>query len=164
MFADENRKKRRQRIKLDPGSKTAQVLKQKEGSDQVEQTYDIHPETLDIAAVAFQLRNKDLKVGAEYEVPVFTGVKSFTLKATVECTQSLSTKFGDKDVFKVRVSTQFDGKLAAKRDIFAYFTTDPAHIPVKIEAEFAIGSVVAEMTEYKPGRALALGGSPPNGG
>ncbi len=155
LFADEGRKKRRQRIQLVPDSK-AVVLVQKEGGSAEEQTHDVDANALDMAAVAFTLRNSDLQLGREYLLPVFTGVKSFTLQARVEAKQNLKTRLGEREVFKVRIVTDFSGKLASKRDMFAYFTTDPRHLPVRIEAEFLIGTLVAELTEYQQGRDLAL--------
>ena len=35
-----------------------------------------------------------------------------------------------------------------------WFTDDEAHVPVRMEADFALGPVVVEWTEYKPGRAI----------
>ena len=155
LFADENRKKRRQRIRLDGTSAT--VTRQKEGGDEAEETRDVPEQTLDMAAVAFKLRNLELEVGREFELPVFTGLKVFDMKAAVEATETISTPLGDREVFRVRVSTDFSGKLAAKRDMVAYFTTDGRHVPVKVEAEFLLGSIVGELTRYEPGRDGAPG-------
>ncbi len=156
LFADEGRKRRRQRIKLDLANGRAQVFKQKEGQEEVEETREVDPSAMDIAAVTYAIRNKPFEVGGEHRLPVFTGTRTFILKATVEGVEQLDTPLGKREVYKVRVATEFSGKLQAKRDLFAYFTTDQQRIPVRLEAEFILGNVVAELVDYQPGRTLAM--------
>lgn len=155
-FSDENKVKRRQRVKVDHANGKATVMKQKEGGDEQVATHDVAPGIHDIASATFALRNKPLKVGEVYELPVFTGRKTFTLRATVEGTQTLSTPLGKREVYKVRVQTGFGGKLESKRDMFAYMTTDDAHLPVRIDAEFVLGTITAELSDYKSGRRYAM--------
>lgn len=162
MFADEGNKKRRQRIKLNHTDKTATVTKQDEGGDEREGSYDLSEGSMDVASAAFALRNMPLAEGKTFELPVFTGQKEFKMTAKVVGKQTLATPMGDKEVFKVAVGTQFTGGLAAKRDIHAYFTTDESHVIVKIEAEFGIGTLEANLIEYKEGKKMAA--VPGNGG
>ncbi|MGZ6099303.1 MAG: DUF3108 domain-containing protein, partial [Myxococcaceae bacterium] len=54
---------------------------------------------------------------------------------------------------RVRMRTEFSGKLSA-REVRMWFTDDEAHIPVRMEADFALGPVVVEWTDYKPGRPI----------
>jgi hypothetical protein len=155
LYADENRKRRRQKIRIDHDAKKAKVTRQKEGGPEEHVEAEVPGGAMDISAAIYELRNKPLDVGREFELPVFTGTKNFNLRARVEKKMSLNTRLGQKEVFKVKVQTEFSGKFASKRDMFAYFTTDAAHIPVRIEAEFVLGNIVAELTEYKEGRVLA---------
>lgn len=161
LYADENGTRRRQRIKVDHATGRATVVKQKEGGDEKTSTMDVDPGVVDIASAAFALRNTPLEVGRVYELPVFTGQRTFTLRATVESKQQLATKLGNKDVFKLRVQTGFSGKFESKRDLFAYLTADDAHVPVRIDAEFALGTITAELTDYKSGKSYAMAARPP---
>lgn len=153
LFAEENRKRRRQRIRLEGTS--AHVTKQAQGAAEVEERHEIASDASDMAAVVFSLRNRELAVGRSFDVPIFTGARSFTLQATVERIQRLNTSMGEREVYKIRVKAKLNGKLESRRDMYAYLTTDESHLPVKIEAELLIGSVTAELTEYKAGRSLA---------
>jgi hypothetical protein len=155
-FVDENKKRRRQRIRYE--GTTATVTNKKEGDEEEETTVDVAEFSMDMAAVTFRVRNEALAVGAEYELPVFTGRKSFTLRAIVEDIETLSTPLGDKEVFRVRVVTDFSGKLAAKSDLRAFFTTDARHVPVRVEAEFLFGTVAGDLVAYEPGRDGESGG------
>lgn len=153
-YADENRKRRKQRIKLEPERGVAVVTKQREGDAAVTEEHEVGSQTLDVAAAAMVLRNKALEQDEEHSIPVFTGGRLFTLKAKVEGREMISVQGVEREVIKVRTYTEFAGKLAAKRDMFVYFTADPSHLPVRVEAEFLLGNMVAELTDYKAGRNL----------
>lgn len=157
LYADENRQKRRQRIRFDHAAGRAKVVKQKEGGDERLSEHDIQQGAFDIASATFALRNKALEVGKVIELPVFTGNRMFTMRATVEGRETLKTALGNKEVFKIRVQTGFSGKFESKRDLYAYLTADDARIPVRIEAEFVLGTISAELSDYKSGRRYALG-------
>ena len=156
LFADENGKKRRQRIRLDHQAGSATVVKQKDGQDPQESTHQIQPGTADVAAATFLMRSQKLFDGAEFSVPIFTGAKSFVMRARVEGRMTLKTPVGEREVYKIRTQTDFSGKFQSRSPMFAYLTTDPTHVPVRIEAEFLLGNVVAELTSYQGGRALAV--------
>ncbi|RKH66072.1 DUF3108 domain-containing protein [Corallococcus llansteffanensis] len=156
LHSEENRKRRRQRIQLTADSKSAKVIKQKESDPPRETNHELPDGTMDMTGAAFALRNKDLTVGTTYTYPVFTGSRHFTMSATVEGRETLTTPMGSRDTFRVRVHTEFGGNLESKRDLVAHFTTDPRHVPVRMEADFALGAMVVEMTDYKPGRAVAV--------
>ncbi|HYV46909.1 MAG TPA: DUF3108 domain-containing protein [Myxococcaceae bacterium] len=155
LFADENGKKRRQCIKLDHQAGSATVTKQKDGQEPQESTHEIQPGTADVAAATFLMRSQDLHDGAEFNVPIFTGAKTFVMRARVEGRMTLKTPVGDREVYKIRTQTDFSGKFQSKKDMFAYLTTDPSHVPVRIEAEFLLGNIIAELTEYHEGRVIA---------
>jgi hypothetical protein len=156
LFADENRNRRRQRITMDHATKRAKVVRQKEGSPESVGEHDIEPNALDVAAAMFALRTKTIKVGETYRFPVFTGDRMFTLEGVCEARQPLKTALGVQDVFKLRIRAEFGGKLEQKRDMNLYVTTDAKHLPVRVDADLALGSISAEITDYKPGREIVL--------
>ena len=154
-FVDENNKRRRQRIQM-KDSRTAHVVRQKEGAAPVEATHELPEGSMDLTAATFALRSRGIADGQEYTYPVFTGSKHFMLRAKVDGRQMLKTALGEREVFRLKLQTEFAGGLQTKRDIIAYLTTDPSHIPVRIEAEFVLGTVVADLAEYKQGRLMAM--------
>jgi len=154
-FVDENNKRRRQRIQM-KDSRTAHVIRQHEGAQPVEATHELPEGSMDLAGATFALRTRGIADGQEYAYPVFTGRRSFLLRAKVEGRQMLKTVLGEREVFRVKLQTDFSEKLQTKRDIVAYFTTDSSHVPVRIEAEFMLGSIVADLAEFKPGRLMAM--------
>lgn len=151
-YADEGRVRRREKVRFNDDGSIAHAFKQREGTTGYEGDYELPQRTVDLAAASFQVRNQKLSVGNTFEIPVFTGISHFNLKAKVVGQQKLSTKLGEKDVFKVTASTAFDGKLKADREVVLYFTADAYQVPVRIEADFALGRMVAEVTQHLPGR------------
>lgn len=157
MHEDQNNKRRRVRVRMSEDGHSALVVNQKEGETPSENQHEVVQGTLDVAGATFALRNRVLEVGQEYAFPVFTGAKSFTMKARVEARETLDTKLGRQDAFRLRVYTEFSGNLASKRDLVAWLTADERHLPVRIEAELVMGSLVAELTDYARGKGLATG-------
>ena len=153
-YADENRKRRRQRMQLDHEAGSVAVVRQKEGEAPVKETQQMEPGSGDIAATLFSLRSKPLAEGVSVEVPVVTGQRNFMLQASVEGRQELQTALGVREVFRLRVKTGFAGKFQSKQDLIAYVTTDDSHLLVRAEAEFLLGTLVAEIISYQPGNTL----------
>jgi hypothetical protein len=154
MHQDQNHKRRRVRVKLSEDGRSALVVKQKEGETPRESTHELTQGTLDVTGAIFALRNHPLEEGKEYAYPVFTGSKSFLMKAKVEARETLHTGLGKQEVYRLRVHTEFSGKLESKRDMIAWLTADERRLPVRIEAELVLGSLVAELTEYQQGKRL----------
>ncbi len=154
VVADENHKHKRQKIELLHEEGTARVTRQKEGEKAEEQTLPIAPGTADIPSAAFVVRSRPLAVGQTMEFPVLTGTKRFPMRVTVEGLQVLKTPLGERRVLRIRVQTEFAGRFQSKRDMRLYFTDDASHVPVRMEADFALGTIVAEWTDYKPGKPV----------
>jgi len=152
-YAEENHKRRRMKVEFDPRAGRAVVTRQTEGEPVREKQVDVPAGSLDVASAVFFLRMSALEDGAVIALPIFTGAKAFDGKATVEGRVPLETPRGTTPTVKVRFQTEFSGKLAA-RELRIWFTDDAAHVPVRMEADFVLGPVVVEWTDYKPGRPL----------
>jgi hypothetical protein len=86
-------------------------------------------------------------------MPIFTGSKLFKGLARVEGRGKVETPLGERNAVRVSLRTEFSGKLTA-RELRMWFSDDAAHVPMRMEADFALGPVVVEWTDYKPGRPL----------
>lgn len=121
----------------------------------IERVVDVPRDVHDSASAVLWLRLQDLAPGSHYEVPLFTGSRTFTLVADALGPEVVKTPAGTFDTIKVQVRTAFDGKFSAKRDTFFWFSSDRRHVPVRVSADFAVGSIVAELTRYRPGGVVA---------
>ncbi len=155
LFLDENHRRSLQRIRFDHRSKLASITKQREGGDEQLSTLPIETGALDMGAAAFAIRNRALSVGTAVELTIFTGKKSFVLKAKVESEVLIHLPLGDEKALKTRVQTQLNDKFASKRDMIVYFSVTRGHLPLKVEAEIALGTVTGTLIDYKKGRDAA---------
>ena len=48
--------------------------------------------------------------------------------------------------------TALEGKFSTKRDSSLWLSDDPRHVLVRLSADFAVGSIVATLKSYRPGR------------
>ncbi len=156
-FVDENHARRRERYRYDRDALKVLATKQREGNPPSDQEYDIRADAIDVAAAGFWLRTVPLTEGAEHERAIFTGIKQFIMHAKVEGRQSLTTALGTVDVWRVSVNAEFKGSVSTRGNIRVYYTADARQLPIRAEAEFAIGSVVAEAVQYEPGHAPTPG-------
>ena len=112
---------------------------------------DVPKDVHDLASAMMWLRLQPLEPGSRYEIPVFTGSKLFTMRADVGPRERVQTELGAYDAVRVDVLLGFDDKFKTSRPSHVWFTDDLRHVPVKMSAEFAVGSVVASVTGYKAG-------------
>lgn len=140
--------------RFDRGALRATVTVNRKGKVRTREV-DVPADALDVPSVFMYLRLQPLAVGERYTVPVLAGRDVFMLDAQVVRTERLDTEIGEVDALAVRVKTGFKGKFDSKRDTWLWFSADERHVPLRISAEFAVGSLVASIKSYRPGAELA---------
>jgi hypothetical protein len=118
-------------------------------------TATIPKDAQDLTSAVMLLRLHRLAPGDRVEVPVCTGNRQFTLVADVLGRERIETPAGAFDTVKVRVRTALEGKFSTRRDTFAWLSDDPRHVIVRMNADFAVGGLVATLKSYRPGNQLA---------
>jgi hypothetical protein len=102
------------------------------------------------------LRLQPLGAGDVYEIPVFTGSHTFAMRAQVAGVEHVATKRGKQETLRVDVELGFKDEFKTSRPSRIWFSSDSAHVPVKLAADFAVGSVVATLSGYTPGGDMAV--------
>jgi hypothetical protein len=120
-----------------------------------EKTFPIPPDVHDLTSAFMWLRMRPLVPGDKYELPVASGAKQFTLVADVLGREKVETDAGKFQTVKVKVRLGLEGKFSTKRDSYMWLSDDARHILVRAEADFAVGSIVAELKRYRPGSEVA---------
>jgi Protein of unknown function (DUF3108) len=156
MWADENHKRRHLKILFDHAEGKAKVFRQADGQEPVQTILDVPSGSADVGSALYLLRTRSLEPGTELTLPVVTPSKQFPLRAVVEGRERLKTPLGEQSTVRVRLTTDFSGKLKAKSDLVIFFTEGEAHIPVRIEADLALGTVVVEAVEYHSGLRMPV--------
>lgn len=149
-WAEERGKKHRSRSTLDHEAGKAEVLRVKEwNGERTTRRYDIPPGSYDIAGAIFALRQRPLVPGTVEEVDVFTGKKVFRLQCFVEGYETVEVGAGTYRAVRARLKLGFDGHFAAKRDVRIWFSADERKIPLRMEADLALGSLVASLSSMR---------------
>jgi hypothetical protein len=142
--------------RFDRGLGQVKVVEARRGKQPKEKTLDIAPGTLDLTGAFLWLRLQPLEVGRRLELPVVTGTTKFTLVALVQGHEEISTPAGTFPAYKLAVHTEIPGKFSTRRESFLWLADRPGQFLVKAAAEFAVGSIVVELTGYRPGTAPTL--------
>jgi hypothetical protein len=107
----------------------------------------LDPDAEDFLAAIFWLRRLPLAPKEVDSIPIFMGQDNlWRLVATVVGTEPVELPSGSVRCAHVRLSAQFAGPLGNKRDLDAYFTDDPSHIPVVLDSELFIGHMRARLS------------------
>jgi hypothetical protein len=101
----------------------------------------LEPDAQDVLSAIFWLRKQRLALGDSYSVPIFMGRKEWPLGASVIAKESVPTPLGPIPCVHLRLSASFKGKLGNRRDLDAYFSEDPRHLPVLLESEAVVGRI-----------------------
>lgn len=108
--------------------------------------------TLDVLTAFFATRGLPLEVGQEYSIPVFDKRKSYNLIVEVLRAERRDSVLGAVDTVVIRPRMETEGIFKRTGDIYIWLTDDERHIPVHMESEVKIGSVIADLIAVdKPG-------------
>jgi hypothetical protein len=109
----------------------------------------------DLVSAMFWLRTRALAPGDSYQVPIFMGKRQWPLGARVVGRETVTTAAGSFGCVHVLLSASIKGKLSSHRDLDAYFSEDPRHLPVLLESELLVGRLRVGLTEVL-GKPLGL--------
>ncbi|WP_041448172.1 DUF3108 domain-containing protein [Anaeromyxobacter sp. Fw109-5] len=132
----------------------ATVTVQRKGKKK-EKTIDVPRDVQDLTSAFMWLRLQPLAVGRRFDVPVASGTHQFTLVAEVVGREQVETPAGTFPGLKVKIGTALQGKFSTKRDSWMWLSDDGRHVLLRAEADFAVGSIVAELSRYTPGGEVA---------
>ncbi len=106
----------------------------------------------DMISTFYHLRNHDTKnmsVGDEIDVNMFFDGELFPFKLKFLGEEILRTKFGKVKTQKFTPLVKAGRVFKAKESVSVWITADDNKIPLKIKADLAVGSLRADLDEYK---------------
>lgn len=151
-FVDEGpRDRRKEKFHFDRDASRIYAHKKRDGQGPYDVDYELTAGVTDLASATFSLRSLPLIIGQTHALPVFTGAKSYLMHVTVDGKETLSTKLGEVPVYRLTASTDFQGNAKTTGAVKIYVTADEKQLPVRIQADFVVGSAVADIVQYLPG-------------
>lgn len=120
----------------------------------LEKSFDVPAGAQDMAGALLYVRLQPLAPGTHLEVPLFASGQSLTLSADVVGRERVETPAGTWDTLRIQLRSAMKGSFHS-RETTLWVSDDARHVPVRISAEFAVGSVVATLRAYKAGGEVA---------
>ncbi|MDR1684343.1 MAG: DUF3108 domain-containing protein [Elusimicrobiota bacterium] len=106
----------------------------------------------DMLSALYYVRNEPLPLKGEVYFDIVNTSKQYPLKVIVHGKESIKVKAGKFDCILVEPFIAGEGIFVSKgKSLKVWLTDDEYKMPVKMTAEVFIGSVHAELTEYKRG-------------
>lgn len=106
----------------------------------------------DMIAAFYYLRNNvtdTLKTSEHVKIDMFFDGKKFPFKLVKLGEETINSKIGKIKCFKFRPLVQSGRVFKAEESLTIWITADKNKIPVRIQADLAVGSLKADIDEYK---------------
>lgn len=117
------------------------------------QSFDLKPNTQDMLSAFYKLRNtidlKTLEVGQGFNLNMFFDEENYNFKTKFLGYEVIETKFGKIASLKFRPYVKADRVFKESESLTFWVTADKNKIPIKIQADLVVGSLVAELHEFK---------------
>lgn len=114
--------------------------------------YNTAKNVQDMLSAFYYLRNYDtdsLKTGDFITINIFMDDENLSFKVKILGREEMKTKFGKVKCLKIRPYVLKGRVFKAEESVTMWVTDDENKIPVQIKAELAVGSLKADLDEYK---------------
>lgn len=135
-------------VYFDQDAKTAFIKDHKKTTEKTVTIDDVQ----DLISSFYFLRNQDIsniKVGDEIRINMFFDYETFGFIMKYLGEEVLNTKFGKIKCLKFRPLVQSGRVFEAEESLTIWITADANKIPIRIKADLAIGSLKADLDEFK---------------
>ena len=145
LYSEEGKRHRMKSTLFDHQKKTAEY--QVETRTVVKKNIAISPVAQDPLGAMFVLRSIPLKAGEKITMPICDNGTNYKMLIEAGPTESLKTGAGPIEAQKLTLTPQ--GADVGARGLTLWLSTDPAHVPVKMSAQLAVGSFVLTLASRK---------------
>ncbi|WP_019037465.1 DUF3108 domain-containing protein [Psychroflexus tropicus] len=118
-----------------------------------ENSFYFKPNTQDMLSALYKLRNtidvNTVRAGQEFNINMFFDDENYDFKTKILGFETIETKFGKVRCIKIRPYVVADRVFEESESLTFWVSADQNKIPVKIEAELAVGSLTAELDHYE---------------
>jgi hypothetical protein len=115
-------------------------------------TIEVAPYVQDALSALYFVRTQNLEVGKSIFVDNFTDGKNYPLEVVVHGREKVKTKAGVFDCLVVEPILRSSGIFQHEGKLTVYLTDDRLRLPVMMKSKVVVGSITAELTDYRLGR------------
>jgi hypothetical protein len=142
--------KKHKELYFDHDSQRVKVVDYKRGTTE---SFDFELNTQDMVSAFYKLRNsidiETLQIGQEFRLNMFFDNENYDFKTKFLGYEVLDSKFGRVACLKFRPYVKAERVFEAQESLTFWITADKNKIPLKIEAELSVGSLIAELDAFK---------------
>lgn len=117
--------------------------------DQKTSVHSIPSSVQDAFSALYYLRTKKITVGKTETINVFEDKKLWQVEVQVLGKEKIQTPAGVFDTIMVKPILKFEGIFQRKGDVYIWLTDDNRRMPVRMRSKIKIGSISADLVEYK---------------
>jgi hypothetical protein len=125
----------------------------KDYKNKTEKSFKVTEEVQDIVSSFYYLRNhpkiETLKKGESIVIDMFFDDEIFKFKLKFDGREKINTKFGDINCMIFKPMVQSGRVFKEQESLTVWISDDDNKIPVRIKASLAVGSLKADLDEYK---------------
>jgi len=146
---DQSHGKRKKKREMTFNPEEGTVVIDEEGR---KNTYSTPPGILDpLSSLYYARTREDFIVGKPILIDVHDDGKNWAVEVQTIGREKLKTSFGKFNTIKVKTYPRYEGVFQHKGEIYIWFTDDERKIPVLMQSEITIGSIMATLIAMQPG-------------
>jgi hypothetical protein len=115
-------------------------------------TIPVPPYVQDALSALYYIRTQPLEVGRSLFVDNFTDGKNYPLEVKIHRKEKIATKAGQFDCLVVEPLLQTSGIFKHEGKLTVWLTDDRLRLPVMMKSKVVVGSITAELVDYRLGR------------
>src|SRR5699024_8003850 len=115
--------------------------------------YETNPNVQDMISSFYYVRNQiegNLnEPGDEIEIDMFFDEENYKFKTVYLGREIIKTKFGKIETMRLRPLVQSGRVFEEKESLTVWISADKNKVPVRVKAKLAVGSLTADLDDYK---------------
>jgi len=115
-------------------------------------TMEVAPYVQDALSILYYIRTQPLEVGKSIFVDNFTDGKNYPLEVRVLEKERIETKAGEFECLVLEPLMRSSGIFKHEGRLTVWLTDDRLRLPVQMKSKVVVGSITAELTDYRLGR------------
>ncbi|MDA1000163.1 MAG: DUF3108 domain-containing protein [bacterium] len=109
--------------------------------------YETPGDVQDALSAFYKVRARGLKPGQNFEIPVFDSKRNWRVRVRVVRQEKLESLWGPMDTYLVEPELKGDSFFRRRGRVWIWVTTDPLHVPIRLESTTVIGPFIAHLVK-----------------
>jgi len=117
-------------------------------------TIEVAPYVQDALSILYYVRTQKLEVGKSLFIDNFTDGKNYPLEVKVHGREKVKTDAGEFECLVLEPLLRSSGIFKHEGKLKVYVTDDRMRLPVILKSKVVVGSITAELTDYRLGELV----------